>query len=294
MARLNADSCNTSCIKSCSGFEKQLWIEPHLKTIVFPVKTKNLRVLSLNIHKGFSHFNFNFALSEIRNAIRESQADVVLLQEVRGQDVHRPEVSSQFEFLADTLWTHYAYGKNAVYPEGHHGNAILSKYPIESWNNLNLSTNRFESRGLLHAKIFIPDLGAHLDCLTLHLNLLGRDRFIQIQKIIEYMRVHIPNPSAFLMAGDFNDWDQQLSPVLQNELHSSEAFEVLHGRPAKTFPNFWPLLALDRMYFRMMKPMQARVIRNPSWKFSSDHAALLVDFSLGYLGTPQNKEKPIS
>jgi endonuclease/exonuclease/phosphatase family metal-dependent hydrolase len=28
------------------------------------------------------------------------------------------------------MWSDYAYGRNAVYPEGHHGNAVLSRFPL--------------------------------------------------------------------------------------------------------------------------------------------------------------------
>jgi len=36
----------------------------------------------------------------------------------------------QHEFLAHESWLHHAYGKNSVYDSGHHGNAILSRYPF--------------------------------------------------------------------------------------------------------------------------------------------------------------------
>src|SRR6185437_4205700 len=119
-----------------------------------------LRVLTYNMHKGFCFYSRQYVLHELREAIRTVNADLVFLQEVMGfHPAHAAaemELDSQFEFLADEIWTHYAYGKNAVYSEGHHGNAILSKYPIRSYDNINVSTNPLEKRGLLHAKIEIP------------------------------------------------------------------------------------------------------------------------------------------
>ncbi|WP_413894647.1 endonuclease/exonuclease/phosphatase family protein [Pantoea ananatis] len=65
---------------------------------------------------------------------------------------------SQYEFLADTLWPQFAYGRNAVYPHGHHGNALLSRFPIASFVNRDVSIAGHEHRGLLHAVLEIPGL----------------------------------------------------------------------------------------------------------------------------------------
>lgn len=98
----------------------------------------SFKVLTINIHKGFTAFNRRFILPELRDAVRTVSADIVCLQEVMGaHEVHPLHVenwpdTSHYEFLADTMWSDFAYGRNAVYPEGHHGNAVLSRYPIET------------------------------------------------------------------------------------------------------------------------------------------------------------------
>ena len=81
--------------------------------------------------------NRRFTLEKIRNSLRESNANVVFLQEVVGENTRQrkrisawPD-SNQMEFLADSVWEHYAYGKNAIYQHGHHGNAILSEIPFQ-------------------------------------------------------------------------------------------------------------------------------------------------------------------
>jgi endonuclease/exonuclease/phosphatase family metal-dependent hydrolase len=63
---------------------------------------------------------------------------------------------SQYEFLADSMWSDFAYGRNAVYPDGHHGNALLSKYPIRHHRNLDVSITGPERRGLLHCVLDVP------------------------------------------------------------------------------------------------------------------------------------------
>ena len=110
------------------------------------VKTmRKMHLMSYNIHKGMNIGNRKSVLSGLRQYIRYAKADVVFLQEVAGDARHDIDVS-QFEYLADSVWHHYAYGKNAVYDNRHHGNAILSKAPIVEWKNINISTNRFEHR----------------------------------------------------------------------------------------------------------------------------------------------------
>ena len=82
-----------------------------------------LRVLTYNIHKGFTTFNREFVLEELRTALRSTHADLALLQEVVGhhadhkKTIHKWPTRPQFEFLADTVWPHYAYARNAVYPQ---------------------------------------------------------------------------------------------------------------------------------------------------------------------------------
>jgi endonuclease/exonuclease/phosphatase family metal-dependent hydrolase len=211
--------------------------------------------------------------------------DLVLLQEVVGEhdklksQVESAPSSSQFEYLADGVWSHFAYGKNAVYDEGHHGNAILSHYPIRFWNNLDLSTNRWESRGLLHAEIETP-FEKKIHVMSLHLDLFERGRQIQIKKVCEYIREKTKKDDVIILGGDFNDWSERVSSRLEAEVELREAFFSLHGYHAKSFPSFYPLLALDRVYFRHLTPVGAQCLRGPIWKKLSDHLALFTEFEI--------------
>lgn len=44
----------------------------------------SIKVMTVNIHKGFTFFNRKFILHELRDAVRQVGADVVFLQEVSG------------------------------------------------------------------------------------------------------------------------------------------------------------------------------------------------------------------
>ena len=85
------------------------------------MSTVTIDVLTYNIHKGFSFGNREFVLHEIRELLHASNMDVVFLQEIHGRHLqHQERISnwpliSQFEYLAENIWPHYKYGKNAIY-----------------------------------------------------------------------------------------------------------------------------------------------------------------------------------
>jgi endonuclease/exonuclease/phosphatase family metal-dependent hydrolase len=245
-----------------------------------------LKVLSYNIHKGFNANNRRFILRRIRDAIREVHADLVFLQEVLGHhSAHSLKFGdwpkeSQFEFLADELWPHFAYGKNAVYTSGHHGNAILSKYPITFWENIDISTNRLEQRGLLHAILDVPGRHKPLHALCVHMGLLEAERREQVRRLCDRIESHVPHDDPVVIGGDFNDWTGRAARPLQHKLDVQEAFMTLHGSYARTYPSWLPALRLDRIYYRGMNAGNAKCLTGLPWNSLSDHAALFVELTI--------------
>jgi len=239
-----------------------------------------IRVLSYNIHKGFNTGNAKFVLHHIKEAIQLIDADIVFLQEVLGQHSRHElkwknwPLQPQFEFLADSLWPHFAYGKNAIYSSGHHGNVIMSKYPIIGWENLDISAFSLEKRGLLHGIIEVPKFKEPFHAICVHLSLLERSRNEQIGKLCRRISDHVPHGAPLLIAGDFNDWRQNVSVTLKNELGVDECFIQTRGNHAKTFPSWFPFLALDRIYFRGFDLSEAQCLTGRPWRDLSDHAAL--------------------
>lgn len=242
---------------------------------------QRFKILTMNIHKGFAMGNRRFTLEKIKDCLREVDANIVFLQEVVGES--RRDRSSipnwpdnnQLEFLADTVWSHHAYGQNAIHQHGHHGNAILSEHPFKTWHNVDISFFSFSQRGVLHG---VTVDGIHLLCV--HLGLFERERRLQISKLLKYIEDTIPPDDAIILAGDFNDWRKQSHRLIVRNSGLQEVFHQQQNDMVKTFPAFRPILAMDRIYARGFSVAHCQVMTGQPWRALSDHCALLAELIL--------------
>jgi endonuclease/exonuclease/phosphatase family metal-dependent hydrolase len=250
--------------------------------------TKEIHVLTYNIHKGYSTGNRRFMLDSMRERIAETGADIVFLQEIHGTALKSERKQKKFsypdqphfEYLADQSWPHYAYGRNAIYRKGDHGNAILSKFPFSSWENIDVSIFPRSSRSILHGVIEIPGNKAPLHTLCVHLGLLEQERREQLQALTDRIDSHVPHDEPLIIAGDFNDWRRRAENHLRSDLDLEELFVKLKGRHARTFPVWAPTLSVDRIYYRGISPVSCQRLSTGHWRDLSDHAALFGVFRL--------------
>jgi endonuclease/exonuclease/phosphatase family metal-dependent hydrolase len=240
----------------------------------------SIDIVSYNIHKGFSYFNQRMIIHELRERLIRLNPDIVLLQEVHGdQAQHAARFGDwpsmpQYEFLAEANWTDVAYGQNAVYEHGDHGNAILSRFPILSAVNQDISYHPFESRGLLHCEIAVPESRLAVHCINVHLGLFEGGRQWQLTALCDRIRTLVPPRAPLIIAGDFNDWRHRANRVLYERLGVHEVFEQARGRSARTYPAVLPMLQLDRIYIRGFIVERTEVHNVYPRSRLSDHAAL--------------------
>jgi endonuclease/exonuclease/phosphatase family metal-dependent hydrolase len=159
-------------------------------------ETMNFKVMTYNIHHGKNLLGRN-TLDKVADIIHESKADVIGLQEV-DSGVIRTGFKDQIHYLSEKLSMYYAYGPNINLLGGKYGNAVLSKYPIESYENIQLPSRR-EQRGLLSTKINVD--GKRIYFLTTHLGLNDEERMNQVNTISKYLETL---PREVILAGDFN------------------------------------------------------------------------------------------
>ena len=243
---------------------------------------KTLHVATFNIHKGFSQFNRRMVVHDLRERLRALAPDILFLQEVQGRHSGHAErhsdwpEESQHEFLAEDVWDNTAYGRNAVYALGHHGNAILTHFPIISEHNQDVTQVRFEKRGLLHCTLQLQLSGETLlcHCVCVHLSLIGRSRRKQMDALAEWIEQNVPPEAPLIIAGDFNDWRNRASGILIERLGLTDVFGGENCSPPKSFPSSLPLLRLDRIYTRGFRMKRCKVLFGAPWSSISDHAAL--------------------
>lgn len=262
-----------------------------------------LRVATYNIHKGVTSFGGRPRILALKQALAQLDADILFLQEVQGRhDLNALRHASnwpqqgQHEYLAGDTH-HSAYGMNAVYDHGHHGNALISRFAIASFRNQDVSDHAYESRGILHC--LVPVEGIDIHCYVVHLGLFAGGRRRQTDALVEAVRSSAPPDAPLLIAGDFNDWTNQLSRTLYQNLGVVEVFDqpianakgLMNGlrrmgglsapiRPARTFPAMMPWLRLDRIYLRGFRVETAEVLRDGPWARLSDHAPIVSELRL--------------
>ncbi len=256
-----------------------------------------IRILTLNANAGFDIARRRFLLPALRDAVHGVDADVVCLQEVLGRHSGHARRhtgwpgAAQHEYLAGSLWPHHAYGRNAVFPEGHLGNALLSKYPIVRFDNLDVSIPSHEPRGLLHAVLRVPRLAVPVHVVCVHMGLREPHRRQQFALLVRLVDAGIPADVPLIVAGDFNDWRMRGHASLRRA-GLREAFEDSTGRVARSFPARWPLLPLDRIYVRNARVASTSAPAGLPWSHLSDHAPLFAEIRVAGRDTRDAEAKP--
>jgi endonuclease/exonuclease/phosphatase family metal-dependent hydrolase len=289
-----------------------------------------VRVATYNIHKGVLRDLFGLRrtsrIHELRARLHELSADLILLQEVQGlherharRFEHWPS-EPQHEFLSRGPGLRQAfesaYGANAHYLHGHHGNALLSRFPILHRDHRDFSDHALEKRGVLHCVVDLS--GVPLHCFVVHFGLLARSRDRQLDALIDWICRAVPADTPLIIGGDFNDWRNKLSRRLCEAIGVVEAFDTLRPemvrtqravwyvrdrladiglsmdaeslrlprrvRSARTFPALVPWLRMDRIYLRGFDVHAARVPRGPGWATLSDHSPLIADLEISRAG----------
>lgn len=241
---------------------------------------KIVRVATYNIHKGVQGVGMRRRL-EIHNlghAVEQLDADIVCLQEVRK--VHRREELyfkswpdlPQADFLAPEGYV-AVYRSNALTRHGEHGNAVLSRWPVVAHQHEDISDHRFEQRGLLHVEVMLFGRSVHV--VVVHLGLVRSSRVRQVAQLQRFIAREIPAGAPLLVAGDFNDW----GATVQNALGAT-GLKTFGVQREPTFPARLPLVQLDYVYARGLKPMGVEVPRGRIWWRMSDHLPLIAEFGL--------------
>ena len=165
-----------------------------------------LRVLVYNVHAGRDAGGAD-NLARVAGVVRETGADLVLLQEVdRGTE--RSGRVDQLAELSRLTGMHGVFGRTLDFQGGGYGVALLARWPVSEDTLVHLAadpsdTSR-EPRGVLRARVAAP--GGPLYLLNTHLDASGPDTFRRREAaaLLEVAGRLRRGGARVLLGGDFN------------------------------------------------------------------------------------------
>ncbi len=242
------------------------------------------RILTYNIHRAIG-FDRRYKPERIIEIIKKHDADIVLLQEV-DDGVPRSKNHDMARVLAEELnYPHFAMGHNVQLRKGRYGNSTMSRFPILSETNIDLTIGKRKRRGCQHTKIQLMngDKSYLLDVFNLHLGLSARERQKQAGQLLRSTEfAYINQFQPCIVGGDFNDWRSLLRAFYIEGLGFECATDKKKEdkvKALKTYPSFSPKGGLDRVYYRGgLRLLSVQRCDLKLSKVASDHLPVIADF----------------
>jgi len=229
-----------------------------------------VRVASYNIHRCIGT-DGRCDPVRIAAVLKEMNCDVIGLQEVDNSPGAGPG-SKQLDFLAQATGMRAVAGLRIVRHSGHYGNALLTRHRVVAVRRHDLSFSWREPRGALEVELDLR--GTLLRIIVTHLGLTPGERRHQMRRILQIVTADVAD-SPVVLVGDINEWLPLGRPL--RWLHTA------FGRPPapRSFPAFWPVLALDRIWTRPRTALRSvRAHRSPTARRASDHLPVTADISV--------------
>ncbi|MGD8206554.1 MAG: endonuclease/exonuclease/phosphatase family protein [Thiohalocapsa sp.] len=254
-----------------------------------PPASALISVATYNVHRTLGR-DGRRAPARIADVIIGLDADLVALQEVEAPVTPAPRA------LLDRL-TDAGYETllgPTIRSETHsYGNVLLTRLPVLACMRLDLSVPEREPRGLIEARLDLaPRLvglpgeqtAPELRCMATHLGLSRAERRRQVARIVERidgLGGSLTPGAPLVLLGDFNEWRPatRLRPVARR-LHSVP--------PRATWPARWPLLALDRIFYRGLTLRDSRALRSRIARLASDHLPMGARFRIRVSTMPRH------
>ena len=172
--------------------------------------TMNIRVATYNIRNGA---DVDHDFSVIAKDILDNDIDIVGIQEVDNR-TNRNGKQKTMEILSElTGYEYYNFVRCIDFDGGAYGTGILSKYPIEDFEAIYLTSDGHEQRKVGHAVINVE--GTFIDFFNTHLSWESKDtRLKQFDEIAELTAAS--ESGYFIVTGDFNTSDFTEYEVIKN------------------------------------------------------------------------------
>jgi endonuclease/exonuclease/phosphatase family metal-dependent hydrolase/dienelactone hydrolase len=240
-----------------------------------------LRVLSYNIHHA-AGTDGKLDLNRIAEVIQSVNPDVVSLQEV-DQRARRSGSVDQPSELSKLTGMRVLFAENIPLQGGSYGNAILSRFEIESKNHALLPNHsKGEQRGLISSTLLWQGPGQQankFNFTTTHFDHRANESE-RVASAVQVNELAISDPDTpSLIAGDFND------------VRGSKTLEILQkkwsiaGPELPTVPVAKPTRQIDFILYRPRNRWTVITTEVLKESVASDHRAILTVLRLN---TPPN------
>jgi endonuclease/exonuclease/phosphatase family metal-dependent hydrolase len=232
-----------------------------------------MKIVTYNIHKARG-MDGRVSIKRIADVLSELDADIIALQEVFSKCDNR---EGQVETLASILDMNIAFGCTRHHRGQPYGNAILTRWPILEWRDMDMSWMHRERRGCIRADLKTPKGTLHV--YNIHMGTSFWERRHQVRSFLSSKQIHDGLQGPRVLVGDFNEWIRGLTTRMLSERFESLNME-LHIQKRRSYPGFLPLLHLDHIYFeRPLHIEKAELIRTRLATLASDHLPLAATFA---------------
>lgn len=208
----------------------------------------NIKVMSFNIQHGFDYKRKDrIDLSLTADAIRQCNADIVGINEVRGEGAD-PDYTDQTKAIADQLGYYYYFGPSITFPgRGSYGNAIVSRYPIQCAEVITIpdpevkdEKTYYETRSILKAEFNVTD---GFTVYISHFGLARSECRNAVATLLEALKIQ-EKPCVFMGDLNMSPDDDLLAPVFDQLCDTS----VLFKEPLLSFPSDKPQVKIDYIF----------------------------------------------
>lgn len=255
-----------------SGKQIAFWTIFILFCFCQQVNGQQITVMSYNIHHGANREE-QLTLKEMGNFIRNSQVDIIGLQEVDSV-CHRSGSQDQMRELSRLTGMRHSFARHFAYQGGAYGLGILSKYPMENIRNDRItsisSDGKRKTLALLSAKICLPNQQEVIFA-TVHFALDQPTRMVQAKEVVKYLDTHLP----VILTGDLN-----AEPGTAEINMLLEKFQSSHPPEKFTFPENDPIKKIDYILVSKTGHPEIKWTKVYSENRHSDHLPIATQVAL--------------
>jgi endonuclease/exonuclease/phosphatase family metal-dependent hydrolase len=261
---------------------------PEAKTKTSRPHPFTFKIMTYNIHRCVN-IHGRFAPEQTVRVIKNSQADLIALQEVTSISSNNPQRMHQSRFLAarlNMIDRFFPLRPLLSNSKDFYGIAILSRYPMTAIKIAGLPdatrNQSHEPRGAMWMRVHTPLGDIHL--INTHLSLYRRDRLVQAAELLGRKWLgRIPRQEPVILCGDLNAGSYSLVyRNIRSCLADVQLAARQKGYPKATFFSFYRILRLDHIFVSdHFTALRVNVPTDPVSRRASDHLPLLVELGLG-------------